>query len=185
MEILAKWHQPGSLASGSHALLPHVLQVMTLHGYITAEITYSTVPVHHKVLAWSWVTLCSTPLWVLPWKPGCCCFGATLEWHHGYVIWGFLSFFEIAKSCLTPWDPKDYSLPGSPVHGISQERVLEWVAGSFSSLTGLCYRFMAIFGYVIAAAPARREAVSWLPCHTGENKHDWGSHSSSHLPSAS
>ena len=29
-------------------------------------------------------------------------------------------------------DPMDRSLPGSPVHGILQARVLEWVAISFS-----------------------------------------------------
>ena len=29
-------------------------------------------------------------------------------------------------------DPVDYSPPGSSVHGISQERILEWVAISFS-----------------------------------------------------
>ena len=27
----------------------------------------------------------------------------------------------------------DYSLPGSPVHGISQAAILEWVAISFST----------------------------------------------------
>ena len=36
-----------------------------------------------------------------------------------------------AKSCLT-CDCMDCSLPGSPVHGVSQARVLEWVAISFS-----------------------------------------------------
>ena len=30
------------------------------------------------------------------------------------------------------WDSMDCSLPGSAVHGISQERILEWVAISFS-----------------------------------------------------
>ena len=35
---------------------------------------------------------------------------------------------EVAQSCPTPSDPMDYSLPGSSVHGISQARVLEWVA---------------------------------------------------------
>ena len=30
------------------------------------------------------------------------------------------------------WDPMDYSLPGSSVHGIFQERILVWVAISFS-----------------------------------------------------
>ena len=36
-------------------------------------------------------------------------------------------------SCLTLCDPMDYNLPGSTVHGISQARILEWVAISFSS----------------------------------------------------
>ena len=30
------------------------------------------------------------------------------------------------------WDPVDYSLPGSSVHGISEARILEWVAISFT-----------------------------------------------------
>ena len=39
---------------------------------------------------------------------------------------------KIAQSCLTLCDPTDYSLPGSSVHGILQERILEWIAISFS-----------------------------------------------------
>ena len=39
---------------------------------------------------------------------------------------------EVAQSCPTLSDPMDCSLPGSPVHGISQARVLEWVAIAFS-----------------------------------------------------
>ena len=31
------------------------------------------------------------------------------------------------KSCLTLCDPKDYSPPGSSVHGILQARMLEWL----------------------------------------------------------
>ena len=38
----------------------------------------------------------------------------------------------VAQSCPTLWDPMDYSLPGSPVHGILQARILEWVAISCS-----------------------------------------------------
>ena len=34
---------------------------------------------------------------------------------------------------LTLWDPMNCSLPGSSVHGISQTRMLEWIATSFSS----------------------------------------------------
>ena len=49
-----------------------------------------------------------------PWSSGdsCCCL--------------------VAKSCLTLCNPMDCSPPGSSVHGISQARVLVWVAISFS-----------------------------------------------------
>ena len=39
---------------------------------------------------------------------------------------------EVAQSCPTLSDPMDRSLPGSSTHGISQARVLEWIAISFS-----------------------------------------------------
>ena len=38
----------------------------------------------------------------------------------------------LAQSCGTLCDPMDYSPPDSSVHGISQARVLEWVATSFT-----------------------------------------------------
>ena len=37
------------------------------------------------------------------------------------------------QSCLTRCNPIDSSPPGSPVPGILQARILEWVAISFSS----------------------------------------------------
>ena len=37
------------------------------------------------------------------------------------------------QSCPTLCDPMDQGLPGSPVLGILQARILEWVAISFSS----------------------------------------------------
>ena len=37
------------------------------------------------------------------------------------------------QPCLTLCDPMDSSPPGSPIHGILQERTLEWVAISFSN----------------------------------------------------
>ena len=40
---------------------------------------------------------------------------------------------EVAQSCPTLQNPMDYSLPGSSVRGISQARVLEWVAIAFST----------------------------------------------------
>ena len=36
-----------------------------------------------------------------------------------------------AQTCLTLCDLTDCSLPGSSVHGISQARILKWVAISF------------------------------------------------------
>ena len=39
----------------------------------------------------------------------------------------------VAKSCPPLCDPMDCSPPGSSVHGISQARILEWVAISFST----------------------------------------------------
>ena len=38
----------------------------------------------------------------------------------------------VTKSCPAFCDPMAYSPPGSPVHGISQVRILEWVAIPFS-----------------------------------------------------
>ena len=38
----------------------------------------------------------------------------------------------VAKSCRTLCDPMGCSTPGSPVHGVSQARIPEWVAISFS-----------------------------------------------------
>ena len=34
----------------------------------------------------------------------------------------------VTKSCLTLSNPMDCSPPGSSVHGISQARIVEWVA---------------------------------------------------------
>ena len=35
---------------------------------------------------------------------------------------------KLLQLCPTLWDPMDCSLPGSSVHGISQARILEWIA---------------------------------------------------------
>ena len=38
----------------------------------------------------------------------------------------------VAQSCLTLYEPMDCNLPSSSVHGISQARILVWVAISSS-----------------------------------------------------
>ena len=43
----------------------------------------------------------------------------------------------LAQSCLTLCDPMDCNPPGSSVHGLLQARILEWVAISFSRLSGV------------------------------------------------
>ena len=51
-------------------------------------------------------------------------------------VWNFYDFAAAAKllqSCLTLCDPIDGSPLGSPVPGILQARILEWVAISFSN----------------------------------------------------
>ena len=50
---------------------------------------------------------------------------------HG-ILWLQCLTCLTPKSCLTLCSPVDRSLPGSSVRGISQARVLEWVANSFS-----------------------------------------------------
>ena len=44
-----------------------------------------------------------------------------------------LCYAKSLRSCPTLCDPIDGSVPGSPVPGILQARILEWVAISFSN----------------------------------------------------
>ena len=46
--------------------------------------------------------------------------------------WFWFCCCLVAKSCLTFYNPMDYSPQGYSVHGISQARMLEWTAISFS-----------------------------------------------------
>ena len=49
----------------------------------------------------------------------------------GWGCGGGLCVCSVSLLCLTLCDPMDCSLPGSSVHGISQARILEWVAIPF------------------------------------------------------
>ena len=55
---------------------------------------------------------------------------ATVRTGHGTMA---AAAAKSLQSCLTLCDPIDGSPPGSPVPGILQARILEWVAISFSS----------------------------------------------------
>ena len=57
---------------------------------------------------WIWVSWFSNRI-LYHWATCCCC-------------------CSIDKLCLTLCDPIDCSPPGSPIHGILQARILEWVA---------------------------------------------------------
>ena len=57
---------------------------------------------------------------------------------------------SVAQSCLSLCDPVDCSPPGSSVHGISQGRILEWVA--FPSSRG-------------SSPPRDQTQVSNVSCH--------------------
>ena len=59
---------------------------------------------------------------------------------------------SVTQLCLTLWNPMDCSLPGSSVHGISQARILEWVA--ISSSRG-------------SSGPRDRTCVSCVSCPAG------------------
>ena len=61
---------------------------------------------------------------------------------------------KLLQSSPTLWDPMDYSLPGSSIHGIFQARVLEWGAIAFSD---------TLSRLVIAFLPrSKRLLTSWL-----------------------
>ena len=48
-------------------------------------------------------------------------------------MFSFVAAAKSLQSYPTLCDPIDGSPPGSPVHGILQARILEWVAISFSN----------------------------------------------------
>ena len=52
--------------------------------------------------------------------------------HHFLLSFLIANVCVCAQSCLTLCDSKDWSPPGSSVHGIFQAKILEWVAIPFS-----------------------------------------------------
>ena len=71
---------------------------------------------------------------------------------------------EVAQSCPTLCNPIDCSPPGSSVHGISQARILKWVAISFSggSSQPRDRSCISCIGRWILYCWATREAISMI-----------------------
>ena len=58
-----------------------------------------------------------------------------LRLHVGGTVQDWVQSSKISSSIRILCDPRDCSLPGFSVHGISQARILEWVDISFSTFT--------------------------------------------------
>ena len=76
--------------------------------YVTTEITYSTVCVHHEVLAWSWDTLCCRDIWVPPRK------WWHLLLHHCCVHW------------VSHWR-REYSVPTATAVASARRGICSWL----------------------------------------------------------
>ena len=81
--------------------------------------------------------------------------------YDGPGIWMYAC--SVTKSCLTLWNSMDCSPPGSSVHGISQARILEWVASSRgSSWTGIKPASLALAGrFLITEPPGKPLTDRW------------------------
>ena len=73
---------------------------------------------------------------------------------------------SITQLCLTLCDPMDCSTPGSSAHGISQARILEWVAIFFSGDLpgpGIVPASPALASSFFTIEPPRKPNVGSLP----------------------
>ena len=69
--------------------------------------------------------------------------------------------YSLTQSCPTLCNPMDCSPPASSVHGISQARVLEWVAIAFSRKFHVTFcqigiEFVLFFSHVLVLSEAQR-----------------------------
>ena len=87
-----------------------------------------------RLLEWVAISFSRGSSWPRDWTQVSCIAGRffTTERPGKLFIVNAYGESEAAQSCLTLCDPMDCSLPDSSVHGISQEKILEWVASSFS-----------------------------------------------------
>ena len=76
---------------------------------------------------------------------------------------------HLLQSCPTPCNPIDCNLPGSSVYGISQARILEWVAisssrGSSQPRDRTCISCFSCTGSGIFTTGTTREALNVTSC---------------------
>ena len=90
MGKLTRWHQSSSLNPCSQAPLTPCSVNNDVTQLCMAEISYRTVHACHEVLAWLRAMFCSPPVRTSPSKPWLLPHQSTLEWHRGYVIWGYV-----------------------------------------------------------------------------------------------
>ena len=90
---------------------------------------------------------------------------------------------KLLQSCPTLCDPRDSSPPGSPVHGILQARILEWVAISFSTMQyysaikkneimPFAATRMDLESVILNEVSQRRRNIIWHPLYV-ESKKKW------------
>ena len=117
--------------------------------YVTAELAYGTAHVHHEAL-----TRCRL-VWAVHLhelhheSPSCCycCVRAILEWHHGYVMWGYaMNMSQLRSGYVTAAAMAAASarreavlwLPCQPGENVSAVPMASWI--SFQSLS-LCLAY--------------------------------------------
>lgn len=72
---------PVRLSGPMLSLIPAPCPVVTLPGYVTAVLTYSTACMS-QVLAWLWATVYSMPVWASPRKPWLLLHWGYMELHY-------------------------------------------------------------------------------------------------------
>ena len=83
----------------------------------------------------------------------------------------------VTQSCPTLCKPTDWSPPASSVHGISQARILEWVAISFSRgifpTRGLNLCLLCLLHYKQILLSAEPSGSHWEPTNEGPRMWGW------------
>ena len=131
MEFSSFLHDPlnvGNLISDSSAFSKPNLSIWKFSVHVLLKPSLKDFE-HNLASKWNehsymtvWTVFCIALLW---------------GWNENQPFRSYLQYEKswigaVAQSWLTLCDPMDCSLPGSSVHGISQARILEWVAFSYS-----------------------------------------------------